>query len=76
MADLLINDEVTTQLLGEGATPDPYAQVIILLAEADAERLAQHMIDRGDGTLLAAEAKEVATPIVQALIDAGYGVQP
>jgi hypothetical protein len=50
--------------------------VIVDIDKADAERLAQHMIDRGDGTLLAAEAKEVATPIVQALIDAGYGVHP
>lgn len=76
MGQVKVVNEVNVQFVdvGEGATA--HAQVIVMIPVDDANRLAQHMIDRGDGTILAAEAKEVATPAVQALVDAGYGESP
>ena len=60
--------------VGEDASAQRVDRVSIVLdmTKDDADRLAQHMIDRGDGTILAAEAKEIAVPVVQALVDAGY----
>ena len=59
--------------VGEDASAQRVDRVSIVLdmTKDDADRLAQHMIDRGDGTILAAEAKEIAVPVVQALVDAG-----
>ena len=72
MSDVTIINEVTVQQIDHGQGAAAHAQVIVMIPVADANRLAQHMIDRGDGTILAAEAKEVAVPAVQALVDAGY----
>ena len=60
--------------VGEDASAQRVDRVSIVLdmTKDDADRLAPHMIDRGDGTILAAEAKEIAVPVVQALVDAGY----
>lgn len=76
MSNVIIINEITVQQIDRGDATTPHAQVIVMIPADDANRLAQHMIDRGDGTILAAEAKEVATPAVQALVDAGYGESP
>jgi len=51
------------------------AQVVIQIDQATADRLAQHRADRLASALdiLADEAKELARPIMDALIDAGHG---
>ena len=76
MNQIEIINEITVQEIGHGDVTTPHAQVIVMIPVDDANRLAQHMIDRGDGTILAAEAKEIAVPAVQALVDAGYGESP
>lgn len=61
---------------GDNSTaPSAYVTVQVKVPRADADRLAQHRADRLAQSLdvLADEAKELARPIMDALVAAGYG---
>lgn len=59
----------------DAEVPEQYVTVEVKIPKADADRLAQHRADRLASSLdvLADEAKELARPIMDALIAAGYG---
>jgi hypothetical protein len=69
-------ESVSPQQVTRDGVDETVCQVVLHIPEADANRLAQHYTDRDAEGLpvLAAEAKESATPLYKALADAGYGL--
>ncbi len=64
---------------GEHVGPDGVERTVVNLARVvvdieDVRRLAQHFKERDDQGLppLAAECRELAAPLMQAMVDAGY----
>ena len=53
--------------------PEPMVELVIRLTVADADRLAAHSRERSPLGLLSSEAREVATPVVDALVAADFG---
>lgn len=66
--------EVQTMGDAVGGPVGDYVQVVTYVPVTDAERLAAHLISRDGAAPLAAEAREIATPVMEALVAAGYGV--
>ena len=68
-------DCVTVQTVEIDGVDESGPSVTIQIDQATAERLAQHRATRLASSLdvLAAEAKELAVPVMDALIAAGFG---
>ena len=75
MSQIDIINEINVQQIDYGEGLASYAQVIVVIPVADANRLAQHYTDRTAAGLdiLSSEAKEIAKPTYAALAAAGYG---
>lgn len=54
-------------------SPCPCVEVVVRLSVEDADRLAAHRVSRLPSDILAAEAREVAEPVLDALVEAGFG---
>ena len=75
MSNLRTVDSVSTQQVTRDGVDEAVYQVVIHIPVADAERLAAHKRARvaAGADVLASEAREVADPVLEALVAAGYG---
>jgi len=73
-----IIDPVTTQTVTVDGVTAEYRQVTVLIADADADTLAddKRAADFGGGVVIGDVARQVSDPVCDALIAAGYGTTP
>ncbi len=71
-----VDSPVTVQTVEADGESGTYAQLVLLIPQAEAEALAAARIERDGADLLAADAKPPAHAVADALISAGYGGAP